>query len=391
MLTKPAIPYSSLDTPAVLIDMDKLEANIKEMAQAAAEAGVELRPHMKVHQCPEIARMQIEAGAHGIEVGNIDQAEVMAEAGLGDIMIAHPFYGERKLEKLRRFINKPGVKISAVVDMIEQAEGLSQLGQEVGIKVPVIIKIDTGINRYGVLPGEPALNLARKLCQLPGIEFTGIYAHETGAVPTDAGVAKTALEVGMVVAEMAGMLREEGFAVDTVAVGASPTFRATCRYIKEGVLKNITEIHPGNCAIGDIGYMRSHGNTREACAVTVLTSVASTSHSDHVVIDAGFNTFGADSVIGRRDTPGFFWNDMASFGSVQGRSDLWLGKLGALSGWLYYTDQDMAPGKKLGLGERLEIVPNNTTEVLNIHEKVYGVRNGVIEREFLITGRGRGS
>ena len=385
------VRYPSLDTPAVLVDMDRLEANIGEMAQAAAEAGVELRPHVKVHQCPAIAMMQLEAGAHGVEVGNVDQAEVMADAGIDDIMIVHPFYGERKLEKLKRLVNKPGLTLGIVIDMIEQAEELSGLDEAAGVKIPVHVKIETGVDRYGVLPGKPVLNLARKLRELPGIDLAGIYAHESGAVPTDTGVAEMALEVGSIIAETAGMLRREGFPVETVAVGASPTFRATCRYLKEGALTEITEIHPGGCVIGDMFYVKTYGNTRDACALTVLTTVVSTSHPDHVVIDSGLKTFGGDSIIARRDDPDFFWNGRPSFGSIQGRPDVWLGRLGAESGLGYYMDPDADRGARLSLGERIEVVPNNATVVINIHDRMYGVRNGEIEREFSIAGRGRGS
>lgn len=383
---KENILYPTLDTPVVLLDLDKLEANMREMSRLAAEAGVKLRPHIKVHQCPEIAKMQIKAGACGIEVGLIDQAEVMADEGIDDIIIAHPFYGERKLEKVKRLIAKPGLRLTVVVDMLEQAQALSQVGQAVGEKISLLLKIDTGVKRYGVLPGA-ALKLAKQLGDLPGIEFAGIYAHEAGAVPTDEGVARMALEVGSIMSEMAGMLRREGIAIDHVSVGASPTFLATCRYLKEGVLKDITEIHPGACVIGDIRYMMMHGNTREQCVGTILTTVVSTSHATHAVIDAGYKAFGADSLIQHRDTPNFFWNGMPRFGSVQRRPDLWLGRLGAESGLLYYMDTE----KKLYLGERLEIVPNNATLVLNIHDKAYGVRNGMIEMEFSITGRGQGS
>ena len=385
------VRYPSLDTPAVLVDMDRLEANIGEMAQAAAEAGVELRPHVKVHQCPAIAMMQLEAGAHGVEVGNVDQAEVMADAGIDDIMIVHPFYGERKLEKLKRLVNKPGLTLGIVIDMIEQAEDLSGLGQAAGVKVPVHVKIETGVDRYGVLPGRPVLSLATALRQLPGIDLAGIYAHESGAVPTDTGVAEMALEVGSIIAETARMLRREGFPIETVAVGASPTFRATCRYLKEGALTEITEIHPGGCVIGDMFYVKTYGNTREACALTVLTTVVSTSHPDHVVIDSGLKTFGGDSIIARRDDQDFFWNGRPSFGSIQGRPDVWLGRLGAESGLGYYMDPDADRGARLSLGERIEVVPNNATVVINIHDRMYGVRNGEIEREFSIAGRGRGS
>jgi len=392
-MTGNSISFSSLDTPAVLVDMNKLEANIRGMSQLAAEAGVRLRPHVKVHECAEIAKMQIEAGACGIEVGPVAQAEAMAEEGLNDIIIAHPgFYGGPKLETLKRLLNKPGLKVTVVVDMIEQAEGVSQAGQTVGRKVPVFLKIDTsrdagGTQRHGIFPGDPVLDLAKKICQLPSIDFAGIYAHEMGAEPTAEGVDKVAFKTAEIMSDMAKMLREEGIAVGHVSVGASPTFRATCRYIKEGKFPEITEIHPGNCVIGDIMYMRARGNTRETCAITVLTTVMSTTHLEWAMIDAGYKTFGADSLIGRQETPGFFWNGKPSFGSIQGRSDLWLGSLSAETGHVFYMD----PEKKLSLGERLEIVPNNATLVVNIHDRIYGVRNGEIERVMTVTGRGRGN
>jgi len=392
-MTQKDISFPSLDTPAVLVNMDKLEVNIREMSQLAAEAGVRLRPHVKVHECASIARLQIEAGARGVEVGPVAQAEAMAGEGLDDIIIAHPgFYGDRKLETLKRLLNKPGLKLTVVVDMFEQAEGVSQAGQAVGRKVPVLLKIDTsrdagGNQRYGVLPGEPALNLAKKLYQLPGIEFVGIYAHEMGAEPTAEGVDRMAFKTASIMAETAKMLRGKGITVEHVSVGASPTFRATCRHIKEGKFPEITEIHPGNCVIGDIMYMRARGNTRETCAVTVLTTVMSTSHPDWAIIDAGYKTFGADSIIGRQETPGFFWKGKPSFGSIQGRPDLWLGALSAETSHVFY----MEPEKKLSLGERLEIVPNNATLVINIHDQIYGVRNGVVERVIPVTGRGRGN
>jgi D-serine deaminase-like pyridoxal phosphate-dependent protein len=383
--------YPSLDTPAVLIDLDKLEANIKEMCHAAAEAGIKLRPHVKIHQCPEIAKMQIAAGAHGVEVGLVDQAIVMAEAGIDDIIIAHPFYGERKLEKVKSLLTKhPKLKLAAVVDMAEQAGGLSEVGAALNRKIPVHIKVDTGIKRFGVYPGAPVLKLASQIKELSGVELVGVYAHESGAPPTEEGVTRVALECGAVTAQMAQMLRREGFAIQHVAVGGSPTYFATCRLIKEGLLKDITELHPGQRFIGDITYMMGRGNTREQCALTLLTTVASTTHQEYVVIDAGFKAFGSESMIGRRDTPGFFWNNMASFGSVQGRSDLWLGRLGAESGWLFYKDPGITVNR-LQIGDRLEIVPNSASLVLNIHDKAYGVRNGAIERELQITGRGLGT
>lgn len=386
------VPFSSLTTPVLLLDMDKLEMNIREMSHLAAEAGVRLRPHTKVHESVSIAKMQIEAGACGVETGSLEQAEGLMEEGVDDIVVAHPFYGGHKLEILKKLLNKPGLKITITVDMIEQAEDVSKVGQAVGRKVPVLIKVDTntplgGIPRLGVLPGEPTLNLAYKLHQLLGIELVGIYVHEMGVEPTADGVNKMAFEAASLTAETVNMLRKEGFKIEHASVGASATFRATCRYIKEGKFPEITEIHPGTCVIGDITQVVRFAMTEDRCALTVLTTVISTSHAEHAVIDAGFKTFSTDSLAAYREKPGIFWNDKPSFGSVKGRTDLWLGRLSAETGIVYYKGTD----EKLNLGERIEIIPNNAILVINLHDQIYGVRNGIIEVAIPVTGRGLGS
>jgi len=345
-----------------------------------------------VHESAEIAKMQIEAGARGIEVGPVAQAEAMAEAGIDDILTAHPFYGDHKLETLKKLLLRPWLKITVTVDMIEQAEGISRVGQAVGRKVPVYMKIDTSIEendlrRFGTFPGEPTLNLAKKIDKLPGIELVGIYAHEMGTDFTPEGRDKTAYNVADIMAKTARVLRGEGIAIEDVAVGSSPTFRSTCRYKKEGKFPEINEIHPGGCVIGDVEYVETGANTIETCAATVLTTVVSTSHEELAVIDAGFKTLSNDPLAGTEDMPGFSWKGMRRRSPIKGRPDLFLGLLGAESGFLYYMD----PKKKLSLGERLEIIPNNVTAVINTHERMYGVRNGVVERVLRVTGRGRGN
>jgi D-serine deaminase-like pyridoxal phosphate-dependent protein len=381
-------PYSCLDTPALLLDLNKLEANIKEMQRFANKAGVKLRPHIKVHESAAIAKVQVEAGACGVEVGPLAQAEAMAEEGFHDIVVVHPFYGEHKLELLRRLISRPWLRLTVTVDMIEQAKAISQVGQAVGRKVPVLIKIDIpgGLRRFGVLRGEPAVNFAKKLGELPAIELEGIYAHEMGLDPTPEGVDKSAFEVASAMCETARMLRREGITIKHVSVGASPTFRSTCRYIKEGQFPEITEIHPGSWIIGDINYVRGLGTTLQKCALTILATVVSTSQNTHAVIDCGAKTLGGESLISYRNTPGFFWQGKPSYGLVQGRPDLWLGFLCNEVSIIYYTD----PKKKLRLGERIEIVPNGSLPIINSHDCLYGVRKGEVERVIPVTGRGRG-
>jgi len=380
MMTEKEFPYPSLGTPVLLLDMDKLEANIREMSQVATEAGVKLRPHVKIHESAMIAKRQIATGAIGIEVGSIEQVEAMADAGIEDILIAHPFWGTHKLEMLKRLINRKNLELTFVIDMFEHARIISQVAESQGRVVPVVIKLETGGNRLGVMLGQPVLDLAKKLLTLPGIKFKGIYAHEVYSGSTTNGAAKEAFEVATLTVETAQMLRKEGIVIDHVSVGASPTFGKTCQYIKRGKFREITEIHPGKIVLDSIAQvmMRDRGQLKRA--VSVLTTVISTSHTDHAVVDAGFKTFGSDSLIGYRNQPDFFWNGKPSYGTVRGRPDLWFGALHAEVGRLFYKDER----KKLRLGERLEIIPNNTTLVIHMHRKLYWVRNGRVEKKITI-------
>ncbi|HEY51431.1 MAG TPA: hypothetical protein G4O20_06470 [Dehalococcoidia bacterium] len=388
-MSEQKLPYPSLNTPAVLVDLDTLEANISRISQLAKEAGLKLRPHVKIHENVTVARKQIAAGACGVEAGVVEQAEAMAEQGIDDIIIAHPsYYGGPKGEILKKLLGKSDLKLAVVVDMLEQAEIISQVAQTAGRTAPVLIKVDLGKSaRFGIPPGKPVLNLATQLRKLPGVKFIGIYAHEMGVKPTPEGKDEAALEAAEVMTEMARMLRNEGIEIEHVSVGASSTFPSTCRFRKEGRFPELTEIHPGAFFIGDIRYMRAGGNTREACAVTVLTTVISAAHDDWAVIDAGYKTFGGDTLFEYRDSPDFWWQGRLSYGSVQRHPDLWLGRISAEIGLIYYKEA----GKKLRLGERLEIVPNNATLTINIHDRIYGVRNGAVEEIIPVTGHGRGN
>jgi D-serine deaminase-like pyridoxal phosphate-dependent protein len=387
-MNKQQMPITGLATPAVIIYLDVLEANIAEMTKLAREAGVRLRPHTKIHECPEIARMQIAGGACGIEVGTIERALCMADAGIIDILVAHPFYGDHKLADLRRLLRKPGLKITVMVDMMEQAEGISRTGEELGKAIPVLMKINTGGDRFGVLPGKPALNLARQICRLPGIAFEGVYAHESGGKPAPESLESVAHETAKLTADTVKLLAQAGIPVSHVSVGASPTLRATSSLLKGGRFPEITEIHPGHCAIGDIWHVRALANPREACSAAILCSVMSVANQTQIIIDAGYKTFGADSLIQYRDQPGFFWEGRPSYGQVQDRPDLWLGRISAETAAVQYTDPDIAAVNRLRIGDRLEIIPNNATLAISMQERIYGVRSGMVERVFAVAGRG---
>jgi D-serine deaminase-like pyridoxal phosphate-dependent protein len=279
------------------------------------------------------------------------------------------------------------LKITVMVDMMEQAEGISRMGEALGRAIPTLLKVNTGGDRFGVRPGEPALLIAKQLCRLKGIAFRGIYVHESGGKPTPEDMERLALESATMAVETARLLTRGGIPAAHVSVGASPTLRATCALLKGKQFPEITEIHPGHCAIGDMWHVRALVHSREACAAAVLCTVMSAADPGYVVIDAGYKTFGADSLIQYRDMSGFFWQGKPSFGSVRDRDDLWPGRISAETACVQYMEPDIAPEKRLGIGDRLEIVPNNATLAISMQQKIYGVRDRMVERIFAVAGR----
>ena len=378
---KPSISYPELDTPTVLVDMDKLEANINEAQSLANSAGVKLRPVSKCHESAEIVKMQIKAGAVGVAAGKLDEALHMADEGIGGIQILHPFYGDHKLEKLKKLVTRPNLEVTCTVDMVEQAEAISQVGQAIGKKIPVLLKIDIGVKRFGVFPGEPSLQRAKELVQIPGIKLVGILGHESPSglsENTKEGWDKHCREVAALMAATARLLRNNGINIEHVEIGSTPALR-NVPMLKD--YPEITEVHPGMYVFGDIGYVAQFAMPVERCSLTVLTTVISLPDTlpARAVIDAGSKTLTSTPLHlqYKPGEPGYLFDGKPRLGHIVGRPDLWLGRLAIVGGVLYFTD----PNQKVSLGERLEIIPNNACMVAGIHSRIYGVRKGKVEKQ----------
>ena len=380
-MTRQKIPFPSLDTPAILVDLDKLESNINAMARMTAEAGIKLRPHTKVHKSTYVAKLQLKAGACGLSVSKLSEAAVYADAGITNIMIVHPFYGDHKLAALKNLL--PKADISCVIDGIEGAEAISQVGLAGGRKLPVLLKIDTGLKRFGVLPGEPTLRMARELHRIPGVELVGILSHEPSFAEDSAeGVARLAFENASVMAATARMLREDGIPIEHVATGCSPTSRAVCRYAP--YFPEITELHPGAYALGDLQYARAFAMTEDTCAATVLVTVVSTPSRNRACVDGGRKTLSADTLVPRVNRATGSGPAKPVYGFVKGRPDITVARLSEEVGILALSDL----GESLTVGDRLEILPVHVSLAVNLRDTLYGVRNGVVEREIPVECRG---
>jgi len=355
-----------IDTPAVLVNLEQLEANIRGMQKRMNELGVNLRPHIKAHKVPEIARMQLDAGAVGITVAKLGEAEVFAENGVNDIFVAYEIVGARKLQRLLELARK--VQISVGVDSIEVAQPLSEAFASAGMRCEVIIEVETGLGRCGVLPGEELLELAFQVDKLPGLKLEGIFTHEAlHHLRSPEEVKKVAEGVGHVMVGAAEMLRKEGFEAEVVSVGATPARTYTC-------VKGVTENRPGTYVFNDRAQIGLGAATSDQCALTVLATVISRPALDRAIIDCGRKILTSD-----RD---WFLED---FGEVVGRPDLVLERLQEEHGFIRLKE----PGPDPKVGDLLEVVPNHTCVVMNQVDRVYVLKGDKVEGTWTVAARGK--
>src|SRR5882757_7151473 len=199
------------DTPEVVVDLGRLQDNITRAAAVADAHRVQLRPHVKTHKMPQVASLQIRAGAVGIQVAKLGEAEVFAQAGIADIFVGYPLVGSQKIARLIQLITDTDATISVAADSMEVAVPIARAAAAAGLQVPLLIEVDTGLRRLGVQPRQ-ALNFARELADLGGIELSGLFTHE-GHVYTDApsAVEKQAMTQAAcaAVAEAAERIRAE--------------------------------------------------------------------------------------------------------------------------------------------------------------------------------------
>lgn len=168
--------WEDIDTPALVVDLDALDANIAKMAAFAGRSGIRLRPHAKTHKCPAIARKQLEAGAVGICCQKVSEAEAMADGGIADILVTNQVVGERKLRRLAALSLRIDVAVCA--DNAENVAALDAIAREFDTTLPVLVEIDIGSGRCGVAPGEDAAELAKRIAGANNLRFSGLQAYQ---------------------------------------------------------------------------------------------------------------------------------------------------------------------------------------------------------------------
>ena len=344
-----------------MVDGPKMERNIQKMANVARENGVALRPHVKTHKIPGIAREQLGAGASGITVAKLSEAEVMADGGIEDIFIAYPLVTEAKIRQAVRLAER--VRLVVGVDSLDGARRLSGVAEDQTLEVR--LEVDTGLRRTGV-PLDEAVRLAGEIEAMDNLDLTGIYTYR-GAVLGESKtleLEKAGLEEGQLMVSLADRMRERGLRVEDVSVGSTPT----AEYVAK--VEGVTEIRPGTYVFYDRMQARLGSCSLDECAAVVVCTAVSRPTRDLIIIDGGSKTFATDVA------PGAEPLNLAGYGHVVGYPRAVLERLTEEHGMLWVDE-----ACDLEVGDTLQIVPNHICSTVNLHDEVYLVgEDGVVEQ-----------
>jgi D-serine deaminase-like pyridoxal phosphate-dependent protein len=338
-------------TPAAVVDLDRLEANLARWQEYADDAGLRSRPHIKTHKCVEIARRQIELGAAGVTCQTLGEAEVMVEAGITDVLLPYNVVGGRKLEQLSLLLARATVSVTA--DDASLLPGLAGAAVDAGRELGVLVDCDTGLGRTGVATPEEAARLGAVIAATDGLRFDGLLTFP--APPRAAAFLEQA----------ASLLARRGLPATTVSAGGTPTM-----WQSRELRPVVNEYRVGVYAFHDRSSVAAGAATADDVALTVAATVVSR-RDGRAILDAGSKALSSD--------PG----PAEGFGVVLEAPSSTLERLNEEHGYL-----DLATGERLELGQQVRIVPNHVCVVANLFEELTVVREGQVEARWPVE-RGR--
>jgi D-serine deaminase-like pyridoxal phosphate-dependent protein len=360
---------SDLTTPSFLVDLDKLEQNLREMGELCRANGKMLWPMVKTHKSTAIAKMQEDFGAAGFMTGTVDEAEKLTARGCKHIMLAYPVAARENIARVIELAKMTHIILS--LDGVEAAAQFESMLAGEGIEMDYLLIIDSGLHRFGVLP-ENALELMEELAKFPHLKFKGISTHpgQVYGKNSPAEVEATAADEVRALDEASDILRKAGYQVEIVATGSTPTAAFAARDA------NITTLRPGNYVFYDalqvaLGVIPPH-----RCALTVLATVIANPREDFLIIDAGSKCFGLDK--------GAHGISLASgFGIVKDYPELAVDSLSEEVGKVKITGPT-----NIKVGDKIEVIPNHSCTSANMTDYLIGHRNGVVEKAIHIDMRG---
>ena len=356
-----------MDTPALVLDADILDRNLRRMADYARQHGLRLRPHTKTHKMPSIARLQVQHGSSGITVAKLGEAEVMADAGIDDILIVYPLWGDAKWSRAASLAGR--VRLSVAVDSLAVAAGLSRAAIGVGATIGIRLEFDTGFRRCGLPIDEGSLNTALRIMDLPGLRWEGISVYP-GHIMGDVQSRTRDIEQESAKLDHLYELLDSAQVPYAVVSGGN-----TPAAYESHLFHGVNEIRPGTYVFNDRNTVDAEAATFADCALTVLTTVVSTSVQGRAIVDAGSKTLSADALLsGKR----------GQYGYILGYPELLIEDLSEEHGHIL-----LPQGASIHCGEQLRIVPNHVCPCVNLHDRVFVVSGEHVVDEWRVAARGK--
>jgi D-serine deaminase-like pyridoxal phosphate-dependent protein len=343
---------NQLETPVAVVDIDRLEANIARLQKYLDEHGIANRPHIKTHKIPEIAHMQISAGAVGITCQKLGEAEVMAQAGIRDILLPYNILGEAKLERLIHLARR--VTISVTADSEVTVRGLSEAARRGGTTLPVSVEFDGGMGRCGVQSPQEAADLARLIARSPGLHFAGLMTY-----PTNENTDPFAREVK-------AMLAPDGIPVDCVSGGGTHCMWEAHEH------PEVTEHRAGMYVYGGRKELETGVMSVDDVAFTVIMTVVSRPTADRGILDGGSKTLAMDT------------RGLDGYGLILEYPEARLYNLSEEHGFVDFSCCERRPA----IGDRVTVIPNHCCPAANLFNHAVGVRGGTVEVVWPVAARG---
>lgn len=363
--TSPSVigtPVAELDTPALLLDLDIMEANIARAAAECRANGIAWRPHFKGQKTPEIVKAEMAGGAIGATCAKLGEAEVLVANGITDVLIANQIVGPQKIARLIALIGQGDVKCA--IDSVENANAIGAAAAAAGKVQGVLIEVNTGMNRAGTEPGEATVALAKHIAATKGLKLRGVMGWEAHAVAIADGNEKAAVVADAIakLAATAKAIRDAGIECEIVSCGGTGTFPYCARQ------PGVTEIQAGGLIFSDELYRTKFGLTFPQ-ALTILATVTSRPTADRVILDAGKKAMSSDAAPPRPV-------------GVEAAKPV------ALSA--EHTTVVLAnPSATPGVGEKMQFVVGYSDTTVHLHERIHAIRNGRVEAVWTVQARGR--